>query len=443
MNPDTDATNTGPLAPVRRRGLMVLLPLVVLAAGALVGLGLGHENGYALFHAAGYTLETALTSLLALLLVLAFVVSLAWQFLRWLLTRTARRAAAQALRARRAARANLHQGLLLVLASRWHEATGTLTEQAGQPAEPLADRRLRSLARIRALAGESRFDEARHLGQELLDSLLTEADGADTRAATQWLLARHLPGTSADTLARIVTSDPAHAPAARLTLDRLADEGRWGDLLERLETPVFHALYELNPGSWQTTRETTACRWLDSLHRDHPGRPDAVQAVRARLPADLRDAPAVQRATLAALIEAGAQSQARQLLEQALNQRADEALMALGLKVTFPDPLFALSLAQQWLRQHPETPALLDFAARASALNRQWGAALEHAERAFTSRPTPTRAARLAELFDTTRRPDEATAVRRRGLELATQEEEDSGASLAPLPVIGHGYGAA
>ncbi|RRQ21861.1 heme biosynthesis protein HemY [Thiohalobacter thiocyanaticus] len=81
-----------------------------------------------------------------------------------------------------------------------------------------------------------------------------------------------------------------------------------------------------------------------------------------------------------------------------------------------------LSQLEEWLKEQPRNPVLLQAAGRLAILNRLWGKARNYLEAALEIQPTVEGYQLLGSLLEELEEPDQAAVCFRKGMQLATGE---------------------
>ncbi|MEJ2464607.1 MAG: hypothetical protein P8045_02755, partial [Candidatus Thiodiazotropha sp.] len=101
-------------------------------------------------------------------------------------------------------------------------------------------------------------------------------------------------------------------------------------------------------------------------------------------------------------------------------------------RIELNDPTHQLTVAEGWLKQHPEDAGLLLTLARLALKNKLWGKARSYLEASIAIAPTPECYQQLGLLLERLGETDKASQCFRAGLSLASAEPERA------LPPIGH-----
>jgi HemY protein len=268
---------------------------------------------------------------------------------------------------RKQARARLTEGLEALHGGHWLRAEKLLQRAAD-------DEEVGTIARTAAVrAADARGDES--AAQTHLDALARRSASAHALALADRAMARQRPGEALDAL-DAPNAQPLPPRGLSLRADALAATQRAGEaygLLGALKqqqalSPDAYAALESQLAA-QAMREATdanvlAERW-ETLPK--PLRTDAaIVAAYAERAAALRWDDAAARS-----------------LEQALDARWDETLVALYGRLPIGKLDSRRASAQRWLQAHPASPALLVTLAQLARLQGQWPQAQEFLHRAL------------------------------------------------------------
>lgn len=326
----------------------VLFWLVLAVLGALLAQVLLQDPGYVLVRYRGSDYTTTVAAGLGLLLAAAFVAILLWTLLR-LPFRAWRQ------RRERQARARLVDGLDAYQRGEYVRAERLLGEAADAgDAEALARAHAARAALARgdaeAAAGHAAALGERHPGTR---ALVLAEDALARGAPREALAALDLPA------AQPLPPAGLRLRAQALALDGRAHEayGLLGALRQQQAVPA---------AQWDAWQAQWAAQGLAEA-TDANALADRWDA----LPAPLRTHPPVVAAYARRAAGMGWHEAATRSLEQALDAHWDEGLAALYGEPALGRHEHRLARLQQWLQQHPSSPALLLAAARAAAAQGQ------------------------------------------------------------------------
>lgn len=384
--------------------------LIALALGILIAAAVRVDTGYVLISHGDYTVEMALTTLVALVLAAVVVITGLWRAVAWLWTLPARLREANQRRLAARARRALTRGLTEIAEGRFAEGERQMVRYAGDSDLPLVNYLMAARAAHRAGASERRDAYLRTAADiapnSVIPVLLTQAemqlDGGQLELALV-------------TLRRLQDIKPGHAFGLRL-LARAHELGRDWASLEML-------LPRLRKSSAMSEAEVERIEILvleqQLKARTAPGGEEQVKALWAGIPRRLRHTAALARAYVRALIGCDAQSAAELAIRTALKVMWDEELvLAYGL-VRGRTPAKQLARVEEWLATHPEDAALLLTAARLCMQNQLWGKARAYLEASLSFGPRVETYEEFGRLLSQLGAHDEAMQAFRDALELS------------------------
>ena len=152
-----------------------------------------------------------------------------------------------------------------------------------------------------------------------------------------------------------------------------------------------------------------------------------------RLPADDRKDNRVAAAAAHCFIALGGCTEAHRIIEDSLAESWDSSLLPLYVECLPRDARKHLEQAEEWLKQHPGDPVLLLALGLLCMQQSLWGKARSYLEASLAVEPGHTAYVKLGELLERMGKPDEASQVYRRGLDLAlSQLKEATGGRRKP-----------
>lgn len=389
--------------------LSVILLLTLLAAIA-VAATLHVDNGYALLSFRGTSIEMSLATLIGFAL-LAFVIFYAfmrivlhaWRF-------PSRLSRLRRLRKRRRARRATIRALIDMAEGRWSESEKVLGKYAADGDMPLIN--YLSAARAAQLQGahERRDEHLRHAYESTpaatVAVLLTQAELQIAHRQFEHALA---------TLRRLEEINPRHAYALKLLARLYRDLGDWKQLRELApKLRQFRAL----PAEEVDQLEARAVSTL----LDHTGAADgrtAVDALWSGVSRRLRKRPEAVAAYAQALVRCGINGPAEETLREAIKSHWDDGLVLLYGKISGDDPAKQLHRAEEWLKDHADSAALLLTSGRLCVINRLWGKARSYLESSVMAGGPPEAYEELGRLLQSLGEPERAMQMFRDGLTLA------------------------
>lgn len=145
----------------------------------------------------------------------------------------------------------------------------------------------------------------------------------------------------------------------------------------------------------------------------------ALAAYWKQLPAEMRVEPAVAATAARYHLALGGNSEAQEIVEQALEREWNAGLVALYGETGGADALPQIERAEKWLRQHARDPALLLALGKLCMRQSLWGKAQSYIEASLALEPTHDGHMTLAALMEQIGKPQEAVLHFRKSAQLA------------------------
>lgn len=374
--------------------------LLALALGALAANFLLADNGYVMINFRGYLIEMSVPVLLFLLVLSYMAVRAVVRVWR------APRQLGEAMARRRTRKANerMTKGLIALGEGNYARGEKLLTKNIRNSEAPL----LNYLAAARAAQaqgdGERRDNWLAMAGEQepgaTATILLTQAelqlDAGDTDAA---LL----------TLNKLLTESPRHPEGLRMRAELYAAERDWA-LLEQ-ELPLLRKHTQV-PG---TVLDDWTQRALTALFAQARDKQRADELWR-QVPKHMRQNSPLIAAHVRALLAVGKTRKTEGLLRGALRKQWSDELALLYSELPEPSAAKLLRQTEKWLREQPESAALLQAAGRLCVRNELWGKARSYYESAVALQPSPQLWHELGQLMLQMGEQDEAFAAFQKGL---------------------------
>ncbi len=397
-----------------------LLLILSAAAGAVLAALMAEDPGYVLIHIGGYTLESTVAALVALLLLVLAGGALLWRLLRGGLSLPAR--VSRYLHQRRTHRAQLQfqSGLLRFASGQWQKAEVELLRRAADQDDPVVNYLFAAQAaqRLGAVERRDRYLE------------LASHSGPEAEAAVLMQRARLLAEESRNAEALVALDElgkllPRHLPALELRLQLLERMRNWTALGGALN----EARGQIDEARLQQLSEQVWCHALrDAAHK---GQLAALRACWKEVPKALRRKAPVLTCYCALLHELNADAEGLRLLAGALKAGYEPELVRAYGRLDGDEGVAQLASVEQWIKQYGEQPELLLVAGRLCLRSRLWGRARSYFEAGLNLAPNPEFQLELGRLARQ-QGENEGVALEhfQRGLEMATE----SAAAQAALP---------
>jgi len=391
------------------RTLFALVLIALLLGVGVVAL-IETDPGYLLLAYGDYTLESSLWVGLLLLIGFTGLLYLAVALLRRLLGGPKSMSGwLQARRARKAGRLT-SRGLVNYIEGNWSRARRELLRGARSNDTPL-------LNYLLAAHASARLDEPEQTELHL-QSAAEQAAGAAvavalTRAeiqiqAGQFRQAVHTLGEA--------RRSPARYPRALALLQQaysgLGDRAALADLL-----PQLRKYGVIEAAAQQGLEQDIYAGMLeDAGNVADGGSLDAMCDSWHKIPAAVRQDPALIRCYASRLVSLGAHALAEKTILRELKQRWDPQLVRLYGYVQSDDVRRQLAQAEAWLVRHPDDPQLLLCLGRLAARDKLWGKSRDYFERSYRLQRSAETCAELGRLLSGLGEASVAAAYFREGL---------------------------
>ncbi|MBP3984053.1 heme biosynthesis protein HemY [Pseudoxanthomonas helianthi] len=343
-------------------GYAVIL-LVVVLVGALGSQWLAHNGrdfGEVFLRVGGYDYSASLPGALLALLIAGLALWLLWSLLALPFRAWGRYR-------RKQGRARLTEGLEALHGGHWQRAE-TLLDRAAHDSE------VGTIARIAATrAAVARGDEAGV--QKHLSALQAHSPAAHAVAAAELALARQDAAAALDSLSA-AAAQPLPPRGLVLQAQALVAQNRAAEAYGLLG--AIRQQQALAPTEFAALEAQLAAQTIAQAG-------DANQLAERweSLPKTLRAEPAIVAAYAERAAALRWEDAATRALEQAIDARWDESLVALYGRLPVAKLDSRRASAQRWLSTHPSSPALLVTLAQLARLQGQWPQAQDFLHRAL------------------------------------------------------------
>jgi HemY protein len=376
------------------RVLLWLLALSALAVGA--SLLLNYNESYVLLVAPPYRAEISLS--------LAIVLLLAGFFAGYALLRvvTLTRSLPKRVRAFRERRQRdrtietFYDAARLLFEGRFSHAMKKAEEAHDAGYSP-------ALAALLAARSAQRLREHSRM-QDFLDRA-TRIDAkmqpASLMLEAEMLIETQRPADAVVVLKRLQELSGRHIAALRLELRAQQGCGNWDEVLR-----IARQLEKRKALSPELAREIKLKAHQENIEARRHDR-DALNAYRKTMPSGESDAR-VARLYAAALLELGANGEARAYIESQLDGEWDSALARLYGLTRDGDLTASIARADQWLLAHRDDPELLLALGRLCVAQRLWGKAQTYLEASLSLADRREVRLELARFFEETGRAEAA-----------------------------------
>lgn len=389
--------------------LRVLFLFLVLIASVVVGPMLAGHQGYVLIQTDNYNVETSVTGLV-IMAVLLFVVLLAIEWILRRIFRTGARTRGWFLgRKRSRARKQTKAALIKLAEGDYKQVEKLLTRNADHAEQPVVNYLLA------AEAAQQRGDDFRT--NQYLERAAEAADTDQlpvdiTRVRIQ--LAQGENHAARHGVDRLLNQAPRHPEVLRLAEQAYLRTGAFASLLEILPSMGkinLHTEAELQALQQQAyiglMNQAMADEGSDGLKRWWK---DQSRKTRHEVP--------LQIAMVEHLIECNDHEMAQEIVLDSLKRQYDERLVLLIPRLKSGNPEQLEKALRQQIKQHGATPLLNSTLGQLLMKHGEWQQAADAFREALKQRPDAYDYAWLADVLDKLHRSDEAAQMRREGLML-------------------------
>ncbi|QDX81293.1 hypothetical protein B9N43_08575 [Denitratisoma sp. DHT3] len=395
--------------------MRVLLWLIALAALA-VGLSLAarYNAGYVLFVLPPWRVELSLNLLVLLTLGGFFLLHLLLRGAAAVLAMPAQVAAFRADRLHAKSQMAIQDAGRLLLEGRFGHALKR-AEMAYRAGQSSAMATLIAQVAAHNMGDRQKSEHWRELGGDRADDPLRMArlmvDATVAAESRDFLRARAA-------LQALEREKGRHIAALRLSLKVEQGLGNWRE--------VLHLLRQLEKHHAMTPTQAAALRLrahrgnLRALGDDR----DGLGQYLARMPEEERRDPRLALDAARRLIAIGDCSEAARLIEDALAEQWDSALVSAYGECEGGDVLRRISHAEKWLPSQPRDAQLLLTLGRLCRRQQLWGKAQSYLEASLSVRPLLETHLELAQLLDYLERPEEANSHYRAAAALKVAENQ-------------------
>jgi HemY protein len=205
-------------------------------------------------------------------------------------------------------------------------------------------------------------------------------------------------------LERVHGRGARHMMSLRLALRAFEQAHHWDEVLRTLR--VVEKRHALHPAAVRRLRIKACTELVARLRGDAVGLRTFWRGLRA----DERAVPEVTAEVAAALIMVDEHSEARRLLEDALDASFDPLLVTWYARLTVPSVRERLERLEAWRQRYGDHPVLFLALGQVCMTEKIWGKAEDFLRAAVASEPSVAAYAALGELLDLLDRPVEAAA---------------------------------
>ena len=306
----------------------------------------------------------------------------------------------------------LERGWIHILEGRYDEAERQLSRLLGKT-KNTSSKVVAALAAARAAHYQGEFqrrDESLQLARaaSVEDVLLNDATAV---AAAEMYLDQNQPQKAVDLLQPVQDASSRHFHATRLLQRAYRQLGQYDRVYELTRLLVRRSAIDEQEAK-------DAISWA-AAERLRAGGADNFKTLWSDLKNDEKTLPAVAMQAAQVLEAAGQQEEAARVLEPAIRQSFDAALLGAYAQCSAEQVSRRLAKAEEWLRTEPNNPVLLTALGQLCLTSSLWGQAEHYLLRSLKLRPDLRSYALLGNLYDALGRQPEAITFWRKAATMA------------------------
>ncbi|PWC16536.1 protoheme IX biogenesis protein HemY [Brenneria roseae subsp. roseae] len=393
--------------------LRVLLLFLILIAGVVLGPMVAGHQGYVLIQTDNYNIETSVTGLV-IMLVLLFLVLLAVEWIIRRIFRTGTRTRGWFLgRKRNRAKKQTKAALLKLAEGDYLQVEKLLTRNADHAEQPVVNYLLA------AEAAQQRGDEFRT--KQYLERAAEIADTDQlpvdiTRVRIQ--LARHEDHAARHGVDRLLEVAPRHPEVLRLAEQAFLRTSAYSALLDIL--PAIRKLPAHNEEHVLALQQQAYLGLMNQAMAD--GGSEGLKQWWNSQSRKIRHEVPLQVAMIEHLIECDDHDTAQKIILDGLKRQYDERLVLLMPRLKAGDPDQLEKMLRQQIKQQGATPLLNSTLGQLLMKHGEWQQASDAFRAALEQRPDAYDYAWRADALDRLHLPEDAAQMRREGLLLTLQQ---------------------
>lgn len=392
--------------------LKVLFLFVLLVAGVVVGPIIAGHQGYVLIQTDNYNIETSVTSLV-IIMILLMVVLFA---LEWILRRIFRTGAHThgwfTGRKHRRALKQTEQALLKLAEGDHQQVEKLMAKNADHARQPVVN------YLMAAEAAQQRGDESRanqHLQRAVENAGNNVIPVEITRVRLQ--LARHEHHAARHGIDKLLEISPRHPEVLRLAEQAYIQTQAWSSLLDIIPSM---AKAQVSDEAHRAELEEQAWIGLMDQARADQGS-EGLRTWWQNQSRKTRTQIPLQVAMAEHLIECDDNETAQQIIFDGLKRQYDDRLVMLIPRLCTPHPEQMEKLLRQQIKAVGDRPLLWSTLGQSLMKHGEWKEASFAFRAALKQRPDAYDYAWLADTLDHLKQPEEAAIMRRDGLMLTLQ----------------------
>lgn len=395
--------------------LRVFVLFLIVFAGIIVGPILAGHQGYVLIQTDNYNIETSVTGLVIMMIVLILVLF----FIEWILRRVmgtgARTRGWFAGRKSSKARKQTNAAMLKLAEGDHRQMEKLLARNADHAEQPVVNYLLA------AEAAQQRGDDIRtnqylERAAEIADTDQMPVD--ITRVRIQ--LARGEVHAARHGVDRLLGQSPRHPEVLRLAEQAYLLTGAYGSLLEILPSMAKADIH--TDDEIRVLQEQAYIGMMNQLMAEEGS--EGLKRWWKDQSRKTRHEVALQVAMATHLIECNDQDLAQEVILDGLKRQYDDRLVALMPKLRSGNPEQLEKTLRQLIKQNGTTPLLSSTLGQLLMKHGEWQQASDAFREALKQRPDAYDYAWLADALDKLHKPAEAAEMRREGLMLTLNNSQ-------------------
>jgi HemY protein len=393
--------------------LRVLFLFLVLIASVVVGPMLAGHQGYVLIQTDNYNVETSVTGLVIMVILLFMVLFVIEWILRRIFHTGARTRGWFLGRKRNRARKQTKAAFIKLAEGDYKQVEKLLTRNADHAEQPVVNYLLA------AEAAQQRGDDFRT--NQYLERAAEVADTDQlpvdiTRVRIQ--LAQGEAHAARHGVDRLLNQAPRHPEVLRLAEQAYLQTGAYASLLEIL--PSMSKINLHTEDELQALQQQAYIGLMNQAMADEGS--DGLKLWWKDQSRKTRHEVPLQVAMVEHLIECDDHELAQDIVLNSLKRQYDERLVLLIPRIKSGNPEQLEKALRQQIKQHGATPLLSSTLGQLLMKHGEWQQASDAFNEALKQRPDAYDYAWLADALEKLHRPDEAAQMRREGLMLTLKQ---------------------
>jgi HemY protein len=396
--------------------IKVLLLFLLLIAGIVIGPIFAGHQGYVLIQTESWNIETSITALTIMLLVLIAALFI----LEWILRRVFRTGARTRGwflgRKSKRARKQTSQALLKLAEGDYQQVERLLSKHAEHAEQPVVNYLLA------AEAAQQRGDDAR--ASQYLDNAASLAEDSPipveiTRVRLQ--LARNEDHAARHGIDKLLEIAPRHPEVLRLAEQAYIRTSAWSSLLD-----IIYPMEKAGVGDEAHRAALEERAWIGLMDQAMAEQgSDGLKRWWQNQSRKTRHKPMLQVAMAEHLIQCDDHEMAQKIILDGVKRQYDERLVMLMPRLKTATPEEVEKVLRQQIKTHGDRPLLWSTLGQMLMKHGEWKEASLAFRAALKQRPDAFDYAWLADTLDRLKMPEEAATMRRDGLLLSLKKEAD------------------